>query len=65
MSKQSNGTIGLIGKNRTPVIVCEVINGKPKVKQKIKGDCIEFFLRYSLFHKEITRYNKETFEEIR
>lgn len=64
MKKISNGTVELIGKNRSPVKVCDVINGRPKVKQVIKDDCIEFILRYSLFHKEIKKYNKKTFEEI-
>lgn len=29
------------------------------------GGDIEFRLRYSLFHREIKRYDKETFEEIK
>ena len=65
MSKKSTGTVGLIGRNRPPVKVCDVVNGKPKVKQIVKEDCIEFVLRYSLFHKEIKRYDKKTFEEIK
>ena len=55
MKKISNGTVELIGKDRSPVKVCDVINGRPKVKQVIKDDCIEFILRYSLLHKEIKR----------
>ena len=65
MRKKSNGTVELIGRDRTPVKVCDVINGKPKVKRIIKEDCIEFVLRYSLFHKEVKRYDKKTFEEIK
>ena len=65
MKKKSNGTVELIGRDRAPVKVCDVINGKPKVKRIIKADCIEFVLRYSLFRKEIKRYNKRTFEEIK
>ena len=64
MKKKSNGTVELIGRDRPPVKVCDVINGKPKVKRIIKDDCIEFVLRYSLFRKEVKRYNKKTFEEI-
>lgn len=64
MKKISNRTFELIGKDRSPVKVCDVINGRPKAKQVIKGDCIEFILRYSLLHKEIKRYNKKTFEKI-
>lgn len=64
MKEESNGTVELIGKDQTPVKVCDVINGRSKVKQVIKGDCMEFILRYSLFHKEIKRYDKKTFEEI-
>ena len=51
--EKSKGTVELIGRDRTPVKVCDVINGKPKVKQIIKDDCIEFVLRYSLFHVTI------------
>ena len=40
MKKKSNGTVELIGRDRTPVKVCDVINGKPKVKRVIKDDCI-------------------------
>ena len=65
MRKRSNGTVELIGRDRTPVKVCDVVNGKPKVKRIIKEDCIEFVLRYSLFHKEVKRYDKKTFEEIK
>ena len=65
MKKKSNGTVELISRDRTPVKVCDVINGKPKVKRVIKDDCIEFVLRYSLFRKEIKRYDKKTFEEIK
>ena len=65
MKNKSKGTVELIGRDRTPVKVCDVINGKPKVKRIIKDDCIEFVLRYSLFCKEIKRYDKKTFEEIK
>ena len=63
--KKSKETVALVGNNGTSVVVCDVINGKPKVKQRVKEDCIEFVLRYSLFHKEIKRYDKKTFEEIK
>ena len=65
MKKKAKGTVVLVSKDRTSVKVCDVINGKPKVKQRVKGDYIEFVLRYSLFHKEIKRYDKKTFEEIK
>lgn len=65
MKKKAMGTVVLVSKDRTSVKVCDVINGKPKVKQRVKGDYIEFVLRYSLFHKEIKRYDKKTFEEIK
>lgn len=65
MGKKSNGTVELIGRDRTPVKVCDVVNGKPKVKRIIKEDCIEFVLRYSLFRKEVKRYDKRTLEEIK
>lgn len=65
MRMKSKGTIGLIGKDGTSITVCEVINGKPKVKQVVKDDCIEFVLQYSLFRKEIKRYDKKTYQEIK
>ena len=65
MREKSKGQITLIGKDRVPIKVCDVVNGKPKVKQRVKGDCVEFVLRYSFFHKEVKRYNKKTFEEIK
>lgn len=64
MKEKSNGTVELVGKDRSPVKVCDVINGRSKVKQVIRDDCIEFVFRYSLFRKEIKRYDKKTFEEI-
>ena len=36
MKKKSNGTVELIGRDRPPVKVCNVINGKPKAKRIIK-----------------------------
>jgi len=35
MKKISNGTVELIGKDRSPVKVCDVINGRSKVTQII------------------------------
>lgn len=63
MRKKSRGAVTLIGNNMPEVKVCNIVNGKPKVKKIEKEDCIEFVLRYSLFHKEIKRYDKSTFEE--
>ena len=65
MGKTSKGTVELIGRDRTPVKVCDVVNGKPKVKRIIKEDRSEFVLRHSLFRKEVKRYDKKTFEEIK
>lgn len=64
MKVKSKGEITLIGRNMPEVKVCDVVNGKPKVKRIVKEDYIEFHLRYSLFHKEIKRYDKKTFEEL-
>ena len=44
--------------------VCDIVNGKPKVKRIEREDCIEFVRKYSLFHKEIKRYDKRTFEQL-
>lgn len=58
-------TIALIFDTLPSVKVCDVINGVPKVKRIEKDDIIEFELKYSLFKKEIKRYNRKTFEEIK
>lgn len=60
--KKSCGAITLIGSGIPEVKVCDIVNGKPKVKRIEREDCIEFVLRYSLFHKEIKRYDKRSFE---
>lgn len=65
MRTKSKGTVELVGKGRIPIKVCDVINGKPKVTQRVNDDYIEFIFRYSLFRKEIKRYDKKTFEKIR
>ena len=64
MRKKSRGVVSLIGSNMPEVKVCDIINGKPKVKRIDKEDCIEFVLRYSLFHKVVKRYDKNTFQEL-
>ena len=63
--KQQMKTIALISDTLPSVKVCDVINGVPKVKRIEKDDIIEFELKYSLFKKEIKRYNRKTFEEIK
>lgn len=65
MRKKSRGAVTLIGSNMPEVKVCDIVNGKPKVEKIEKEDCIEFVLRYSLFHKEIKRYDKSTFKELK
>lgn len=56
------GAATLIGSGRQEVKVCDIINGIPKIKQVEKGNYIELRLTYSMFHREIKRYDKETFE---
>ena len=51
MSKQSNATIELIGRNKTPVKVCDVINGKPKVKQREKKIILSLYCNIPYFIK--------------
>lgn len=63
--KQQRETISLISDTLPSVKVCDVINGVPRVKRTDKDDVIEFELKYSLFKKEIKRYNRKTFEEIK
>ncbi len=60
-----NGTIALIGEGKQSAKVCDITNGKPRVTKKEYGDTIEFVLRYSLFHKEVKRYDRNTFKEIK
>lgn len=62
--KKSCGTITLIGSGMPEVKVCDIVNGRPKVKRIEREDSIEFVLQYSLFHKEIKRYDKRTFEQL-
>ena len=64
-AKHQRETITLISDTLSNVKVCDVINGVPKVKRIEKDDIIEFELKYSLFKKEIKRYNRKTFEEIK
>ncbi|SHK94292.1 UDP-N-acetylmuramoyl-tripeptide--D-alanyl-D-alanine ligase [Hespellia stercorisuis] len=65
MRKRSRGAVTLIGSGMPEVKVCDIVNGKPKVRRIEKGNYIEFHLKYSIFHKEIKRYDKNTFEEIK
>lgn len=65
MRKKLRGAVTLIGSNMPEVKVCDIVNGRPKVKKAEKEDYIEFVLRYSLFHKEIKRYDKSTFKELK
>lgn len=62
--KKSRGVITLIGSDMPEVKVCDIVNGRPKVKRVEKKDYIEFILRYSLFHKEIKRYDRKTFTQL-
>lgn len=62
--KKSVGAVTLVGSGISEVKVCDIINGKPKVKRVVKDDYIEFILKYSLFRKEVKRYDKHTFERI-
>lgn len=64
-AKHQRETISLISDTFPSVKVCDVINGVPRVKRTDKDDVIEFELKYSLFKKEIKRYNRKTFEEIK
>lgn len=52
---KSRSAITLIGSGMLEVKVWDIVNGKPKVKRIEREDCIEFVLKYSLFHKEIKR----------
>lgn len=65
MKVKSKGAVTLVGSNMPEVKVCDIVNGKPKVKRIVKENYIEFHLHYSLFHKEIKRYDKNTFEELK
>lgn len=61
---KSRSAITIIGSGMPEVKVCDIVNGKPKVKRIEREDCIEFVRKYSLFHKEIKRYDKRTFEQL-
>lgn len=64
MKSKAKGTVMLISSNIPEVKVCDIVNGRPKVKRIDKGNIIEFHLRYSMFHKEIKKYDRATFEKI-
>ena len=44
--KKLRGAITLIGSDMPEVKVCDIVNGKPKVRRIEREDCIEFVLRY-------------------
>ena len=64
MKVKSKGEVSLIGKGNTSIKVCDVINGKPKVKIKKKDDYFEVVLWHSLFRREVKRYDLKTLQEI-
>lgn len=61
---RASGTVTLIGPGHAPVKVCDIVNGKPKVTREDHEDTVTFTLRYSLFHKAVKRYDKQTFREL-
>lgn len=65
MKIKAKGAVTLIGSNMPEVKVCDIVNGKPKVKRIEKENYMEFHLCYSLFRKEIKRYDKNTFKELK
>lgn len=65
MRQRSRGTVTLIGSGMPEVKVGDIVNGKQKVKRIEKKNYIKFRLKYSIFHKKIKRYDKNTFEEIK
>lgn len=64
MKRAQSGSVTLIGEGILPVKVCDIKNGKPKVKQIETDKYFEFILTYSLFHKVYKKYDKLTFKEI-
>lgn len=61
---RENGSITLIGTDSAPVKVCDIVNGRPRVTRKDNEDTAVFVLRYSLFRREVKRYDKKTFKEL-
>jgi len=49
--KEKSGAVTIIGDNVSPVKVCDIKNGRPKVKRSETADYYEFTLIYSLFHR--------------
>lgn len=49
--KGKSGTVTIIGGNVLPVKVCDIKNGRSKVKQSETDEYYEFILIYSLFHR--------------
>ncbi|MDW2796410.1 UDP-N-acetylmuramoyl-tripeptide--D-alanyl-D-alanine ligase [Clostridium boliviensis] len=63
--KEKSGAVTIIGDNVSPVKVCDIKNGRPKVKRSETADYYEFTLIYSLFHRVKKKYDKKTLKEIK
>lgn len=62
--KEKSGAVTIID-NVSPVKVCDIKNGRPKVKRSETADYYEFTLIYSLFHRVKKKYDKKTLKEIK
>ncbi len=63
--KGKSGAVTIIGNNVLPVKVCDIKNGRPKVKRSETDDYYEFTLIYSLFHRVKKKYDKKTLKELK
>lgn len=62
--KRSSSTVSIIGNGITSIKVCDIKNGRPKVKLKETEDYYEFRITYSFFSRETKRYDKRTLKEV-
>ncbi|MDR7811535.1 UDP-N-acetylmuramoyl-tripeptide--D-alanyl-D-alanine ligase [Lacrimispora sp.] len=64
MKSKKTGVVTIIGEGVLPVKVCDIKNGRPKVKRIETENYYEFILIYSIFHRVKKRYDKNTLKEI-
>ncbi len=64
MKSKKTGVVTIIGEGVLPVKVCDIKNGRPKVKRVETENYYEFILIYSIFHRVNKRNDKNTLKEI-
>ena len=63
--KGKSGSVTIIGDKGQSVKVCDIKNGKPRVKRLETSDYYEFTLIYSFFRRVKKKFDKKTLREIK